>query len=272
MEKRKRVGNYRLGRTLGKGAFGKVKAGVHVESGATVAIKILKKEDVIENGMTEQITILKKLNHPNIVNMVDVMATKSRIYIVQELVTGGELLYHLATEGKFKESAVKRYFKQLIEALDFCHRAGVVHRDIKPENLLVTDSNNIKITDFGLSVSNHESHLKYQAAGTPAYLAPEVLRRNGYDGRRYPFTDPDLLRKIERCDVTYPYHISAGAKDLLCRIFVADPQNRITTGEILKHDWMIKNNENDKSDGVRKLIGDLPHADTVNTAELDRYD
>ncbi|KAJ3044511.1 coatomer subunit beta [Rhizophlyctis rosea] len=171
----KRVGNYRLGRTLGKGAFGRVKVGTNVVTNQTVAVKILNREDILDGNMTEQvrneITVLRRVRHHNICNLVDVMATRERIYIVIEFISGGELLYHL---GKFSEAVAHSYYRQLIEGVQYCHSVGVCHRDIKLENLLVTDDGHLKITDFGLAIGVEEGKKLYHISGTPAFMAPEI--------------------------------------------------------------------------------------------------
>ncbi|RKO87650.1 putative serine/threonine protein kinase [Blyttiomyces helicus] len=205
-----------------------------------------------------QISLFRRIRHENIVNMLDVMATRDKIYIVQELVPGGEVLYHLATLGKFPEDRAREYFRQLMSAVAYCHARCLCHRDIKPENLLITDAGTLKMTDFGLAVSVEDGKLLQNAAGTPAYLAPEIAASRPYDGRiadiwscgvvlyvfitgQYPFVDADpekLLSKILRAEITYPADVSPKAKDLLTKILETDPHKRINIEGIMEHEWM----------------------------------
>ncbi|KAL8153086.1 hypothetical protein V2J09_010846 [Rumex salicifolius] len=187
MEQRKvLLERYEMGRVLGVGNFGKVCVGRHVETGECVAIKIISKKKAREESLTEQIkreiSAMKMLKHPNIVEIKEVMASKTKIYIVMEYVKGGELLAKVDKE-KLGEEVARKYFRQLIEVVEFCHEKGVCHRDLKLENLMLDDSgDNIKVIDFGLSALTHRNHLLYTLCGAPAYVAPQVLKREGYDG------------------------------------------------------------------------------------------
>jgi serine/threonine protein kinase len=153
-----RVGKYLLFETLGEGAFGKVKLGVHEETGEQVAVKIMDKSCIKAQEMTmnvrREIAIMKALKHPNIVNLRCVLTSNSKLYIVMDVVTGGELFTKILNEGKLEENVARSYFQQLIDGVDYCHRRGVCHRDLKPENLLIDETVTpaiLKITDFGLS-------------------------------------------------------------------------------------------------------------------------
>ncbi|MFQ6631488.1 hypothetical protein Gotur_008754 [Gossypium turneri] len=164
------VGKYELGRTLGEGTFAKVKFARHLETGENVAIKILDKEKVLKHKMIAQ-----------------VMASKTKIYIVLELVTGGELFDKIASKGRLKEDEARKYFQQLINAVDYCHSRGVYHRDLKPENLLLDGNGVLKVSDFGLSAlpqQVREDGLLHTTCGTPNYVAPEVIDNKGYDGAK----------------------------------------------------------------------------------------
>ncbi|MQL41428.1 hypothetical protein EI012_26330, partial [Escherichia coli] len=122
-------------------------------------------------------------NHPNVVKIFEVMASKTKIYIVLELVNGGELFDKIAKNGRLKEDEARSYFQQLINAVDYCHSRGVYHRDLKPENLLLDSNGVLKVSDFGLSTyAQQENELLRTAGGTPNYVAPEVLNDRGYDG------------------------------------------------------------------------------------------
>ncbi|KAL0700222.1 hypothetical protein Bca4012_056344 [Brassica carinata] len=188
---RTRVGKYELGRTLGEGTFAKVKFARNVEKGESVAIKVIDKEKVLKNKMIAQIkreiSTMKLIKHPNVIRMIEVMASKTKIYFVLELVTGGELFDKISSNGRLKEDEARKYFQQLINAVEYCHSRGVYHRDLKPENLLLDANGTLKVSDFGLSAlpqQVREDGLLHTTCGTPNYVAPEVINNKGYDGAK----------------------------------------------------------------------------------------
>lgn len=247
---RTRVGKYELGRTLGEGTFAKVKFALNVETGENVAIKILDKEKVLKHKMIGQIkreiSTMKLIRHPNVIRMYEVMASKTKIYIVLEFVTGGELFDKIASKGRLKEDEARKYFQQLINAVDYCHSRGVFHRDLKPENLLLDANGVLKVSDFGLSAlpqQVREDGLLHTTCGTPNYVAPEVINNKGYDGAKadlwscgvilfvlmagyLPFEEPNLMalyKKIFKADFTCPPWFSTSAKKLIKRILDPNP-------------------------------------------------
>nr|QSH71605.1 CBL-interacting protein kinase [Hedychium coronarium] len=188
---RTRVGKYELGRTLGEGNFAKVKFAKDVETGESVAIKIFDKDKILRHKMVGQIkreiSTMKLIRHPNVIRMHEVIASKTKIYLVLEFVDGGELFDKIARNGKLKEDEARKYFQQLINAVDYCHSRGVFHRDLKPENLLLDATGVLKISDFGLSAlpqQVREDGMLYTTCGTPNYVAPEVIKDKGYDGAK----------------------------------------------------------------------------------------
>ncbi|XP_073022231.1 CBL-interacting serine/threonine-protein kinase 9-like isoform X2 [Primulina eburnea] len=269
MGSRTLVGKYELGRTLGEGSFGKVKFARNTKSTGecAVAIKIIDRQRVLSSHMVEQIkreiSTMKMIKHPNVLNILEVMASKTKIYIVLEYVGGGELFDKIARQGKLKEGVARRYFQQLINAVDYCHSRGVYHRDLKPENLLLDSHGVLKVSDFGLSAFSkqvREDGLLHTACGTPNYVAPEVLNDKGYDGTTsdvwscgvilfvlmagyLPFEEPNLMalyRKIYKADFSFPPWFSSNAKRLIKRILDPNPLTRITIPEILENDWFKK--------------------------------
>ncbi|XP_052479840.1 CBL-interacting serine/threonine-protein kinase 9 isoform X3 [Gossypium raimondii] len=240
---RTRVGKYELGKTLGEGSFAKVKFAKNVETGECVAIKILDRDQVLRHRMVEQfcmgqikreISTMKLIKHPNVIKIFEVMASKTRIYIVIEFVDGGELFDKIAKNGRLKEDEARSYFHQLINAVDYCHSRGVYHRDLKPENLLLDSYGVLKISDFGLSAFSQqvrEDGLLHTACGTPNYVAPEVLKDKGYDG---------LYKKIWEASFSCPSWFSSGARNLIKRILDPNPVTRITIPEILQDEWFKK--------------------------------
>ncbi|KAG8391989.1 hypothetical protein BUALT_Bualt01G0245000 [Buddleja alternifolia] len=264
---RTRVGKYELGRTLGEGTFAKVKFARNTDTGDCVAIKIIDRDHILRHKMVEQmkreISTMKMIKHPNVLNLFEVMASRTKIYIVLEYVDGGELFDKIAKYGRLKEDAAKRYFQQLINAVDYCHSRGVYHRDLKPENLLLDKYGILKVSDFGLSAFSkqvREDGLLHTACGTPNYVAPEVLTDKGYDGTSsdvwscgvilfvlmagyLPFDEPNLMalyRKIQKADFSFPSWFSSSAKKLINRILDPNPLTRMTIPEILENDWFKK--------------------------------
>ncbi|XVF89393.1 hypothetical protein PTKIN_Ptkin19aG0126800 [Pterospermum kingtungense] len=259
-------GKYEMGRLLGKGTFAKVYYGKQLASGESVAIKVISKDQVKKEGLMEQIkreiSVMRLVRHPNIVELKEVMATKTKIFFVMEYVRGGEL-FAKVYKGKLKEDVARKYFQQLISAVDFCHSRGVSHRDLKPENLLLDENENLKISDFGLSaLPEHlrNDGLLHTQCGTPAYVAPEVLRKKGYDGSKadiwscgvilyvllagfLPFQHENMMKmytKIFKAEFEFPPWFSSESKRLISKILVTDPNRRITIPNIMQSPWFRK--------------------------------
>ncbi|XP_018850318.1 CBL-interacting serine/threonine-protein kinase 6-like [Juglans regia] len=259
-------GKYELGRLLGHGTFAKVYHARNFQTGQSMAMKVVGKEKVIKAGMMEQvkreISVMKMVKHPNIVELHEVMANKSKIYFAMELVRGGELFSKIS-KGRLKEDLARVYFQQLISAIDFCHSRGVYHRDLKPENLLLDEDGNLKVTDFGLSAFSEHSKqdgLLHTTCGTPAYVAPEVIGKKGYDGAKadiwscgvilyvllagfLPFQDDNIVamyRKIYRGDFKCPPWFSSEARRLVTKLLDPNPSTRITISKIMDSSWFKK--------------------------------
>lgn len=257
---------YEVGRMLGQGTFAKVYYGRDLRTGQSVAIKVIDKEKVVKVGLINQtkreISGMSMVKHQNIVQLDEVMATKTKIYFVMEYAKGGEL-FHKVAKGRLKENIARKYFQQLICAVHFCHSRGVYHRDLKPENLLLDEQGNLKVSDFGLSAiteSKRQDGLLHTTCGTPAYVAPEVISRKGYDGAKadiwscgvilfvllagyLPFHDTNLMemyRKIARGDFKCPNWFPSDVRRLLSRILDPNPNTRISIAKIMESSWFRK--------------------------------
>lgn len=268
MEEERHVlfGKYEMGRLLGKGTFAKVYYGKQLMTGESVAIKVINKDQLKKEFMMEQIkreiSVMRLVRHPNVVELREVMATKKKIFVAMEYVKGGELFAKVA-RGRLREDLARKYFQQLISAVDFCHSRGVSHRDLKPENLLLDENEDLKISDFGLSALPEQLRndgLLHTQCGTPAYVAPEVLRKKGYDGSKadlwscgvilyvllagfLPFQDENIMnmyRKVFKAEFVYPPWISTDAKRLISKLLVSDPERRITIQSIMLVPWFRK--------------------------------
>lgn len=264
---RKRVGRYYLGKTLGEGSYAKVKYGQHVETGLPVAVKVLDKSQLIRKEMALQmqreIAIMRQLSHPSIVNLIEVMSSKDKVYIVMELVTGGELFDKVVAEGRLKDDHARKIFIQLLNGLEYCHDQGVYHRDLKPENVLLTTTGDAKLSDFGLGalqVHSRPDGLFQTTCGTPNYVAPEVLRRKGYEGGPadvwslgvvlyimlvgcLPFDEPNmgsLFRKITAAVYATPPWLTDAQRAILRRILVPDPVHRPTLSDLRADPWVAR--------------------------------
>ncbi|KNA19803.1 hypothetical protein SOVF_058140 [Spinacia oleracea] len=276
-----RLGKYELGRILGEGNFGKVKFAKNIETGNSFAVKILEKKKILNLKITDQIKreigTLKLLRHPNIVRLHEVLASKTKIFMVLEYVHGGELFDKIASRGKLPEKEGRRLFQQLIDGVSYCHDRGVFHRDLKLENILVDGKGNIKVSDFGLSaLPQHfgSDGLLHTTCGSPNYVAPEILANRGYNGATadvwscgvilyviltgyLPFDDRNLAvlyQKIARGDVQIPKWLSAGAQKMIKRILDPNPVTRITVAEIKADQWFkqgyVPLNPDDDEDNI----------------------
>ncbi|XVE80768.1 hypothetical protein DITRI_Ditri15bG0006800 [Diplodiscus trichospermus] len=259
-------GKYEIGKLLGRGAFAKVYHARNVRTGQSVAIKAVSKQKVFKGGFMAQvkreIAIMRRLSHPNIVKLIEVLATKTKIYFVMEFAKGGELFTRIS-RGRFSEDLSRRYFQQLISAVGFCHSRGVFHRDLKPENLLLDENWNLKVTDFGLSAVTDQVQpdgLLHTLCGTPAYVAPEILAKKGYDGAKVdvwscgivlyvlhagylPFNHTNLMvmyRRIHKGEFRFPKWTSPDLRRFLCRLLDTNPETRITVDEIINDPWFKK--------------------------------
>ncbi|XP_047310648.1 CBL-interacting serine/threonine-protein kinase 14-like [Impatiens glandulifera] len=275
-------GKYELGKLLGYGAFAKVYHAREILTGKSVAIKAINKQRLLKSGLTDQIkrevSIMRKLRHPHIVRLFEVLATKKKIYFVMEFAKGGELFTKLS-KGRFSEELSRKYFHQLITAISYCHSHGVFHRDLKPENLLLDENWNLKVTDFGLSAVKeeqiHSDGLLHTLCGTPAYVAPEILAKNGYDGGKIdiwscgvilfvlnagylPFNESNLMvlyKKIYNGDYRCPKWMSFDLKRLISRLLDTNPCSRITLNEIINDNWFRKGFKNVKFDELSVCDG-----------------
>ncbi|KAF0700705.1 Aste57867_8759 [Aphanomyces stellatus] len=250
------LGHYRLGETLGTGSFGKVKLAEHEITGHKVAIKILNRNKIRSLDMGEkvrrEISLLRKMQHPHIIRLYEVIDTPTDIFMVLEYVAGGELFDYIVSKGRLSPDEARHFFHQIVSGVEYCHFHRVVHRDLKPENLLLDADNNVKIADFGLSNMMKDGDFLRTSCGSPNYAAPEVISGNLYAGPEVdvwscgvilyallcgalPFDDesiPNLFKKIRGGMYSLPSHLSEDARDLIPRMLVVDPMKRITIPEI----------------------------------------
>ncbi|KAK9451080.1 kinase-like domain-containing protein [Limtongia smithiae] len=259
-----RIGRYQIIKTLGEGSFGKVKLAYHMATHQRVALKIINRKTLAKSDMQgrveREISYLRLLRHPHIIKLYDVIKNKDEIIMVIEF-AGNELFDYIVQRGKMPEDEARRFFQQIIGAVEYCHRHKIVHRDLKPENLLLDEKLNVKIADFGLSNIMTDGNFLKTSCGSPNYAAPEVISGKLYAGPevdvwscgvilyvmlcgRLPFDDefiPTLFKKINGGVYTLPAYLSPGAKHLLQRMLVVNPMNRITVREIMQDKWFKVN-------------------------------
>ncbi|XP_028311132.1 serine/threonine-protein kinase BRSK1 isoform X1 [Gouania willdenowi] len=254
------VGPYRLEKTLGKGQTGLVKLGVHCITGQKVAIKIVNREKLSESVLMKverEIAILKLIEHPHVLKLHDVYENNKYLYLVLEHVSGGELFDYLVKKGRLTPKEARKFFRQIISALDFCHNHSICHRDLKPENLLLDEKNNIRIADFGMASLQVGDSLLETSCGSPHYACPEVIRGEKYDGRRadvwscgvilfallvgaLPFDHDNLrqlLEKVKSGVFHMPHFIPPDCQSLLKGMIEVNPDKRLTLEVIQKHAW-----------------------------------
>ena len=264
---------YKIGRSIGHGAFGKVNLALHILSGQIVSIKSFnKKKNIFSiSKIKNEVKIMSKLRkHNNIVKLLELFETEEHYCLVMENIVGGNLLNAINKMNKIPENLAKIIFKQLIQALQYIHSNGIVHRDIKPDNILLDLDNTIKICDFGVSKIIPEGQLIQDSCGTPAFVAPEILLEYPYDPYPtdiwssgvvlyamttgfFPFrgvNETQLHESIISGNFPKPKDVSNELNDLLSKILNINPKKRISLKNILLHPWF--NNDNNHNKNAKK--------------------
>lgn len=289
----KELGKYDVFETLGSGSFGEVKRVVNRDTKEEFAMKILSIEKIKENRLTDQvkreISILRQLDHPNIVRIVEVLKNKRHMFLITELVNNGDLFDRLALQHKFSENEARDMFKQMLSAVAYCHARGIAHRDLKIENIFLTNDMQIKVGDFGFANaclgqgSDQEIALK-TLCGTPSSLPPEILRHESYLGSRvdlwclgiilytmvagrlpFPYEDNDkLFEAIVDGNYSIPDYFSPNLKDLIAGLIKVDSEKRFTMTETVNHAWMtVSENDFPSTTATDDSYSDLASQDTM---------
>ncbi len=259
---------YNIKNVLGSGSFGKVFLGENkADTSHKVAIKVISKSKLSEEEIESlhfEVAILQQVDHPNIVKYYETYEDEKFIYLVMELCPGGELIEKLSVNKSMTENMAAEAIEKLIRALIHCHKQNIVHRDIKPENVMYDSNNEVKLIDFGLAKQVAENKTLHTIAGTPYFIAPEVL--NGNYGRecdywsvgvllyllvtgQYAFDSvtknrTEVFNKIKSGSFSFPDSVnnklSSECKDLINKMIVVDKKKRITGEEALNHSWFEK--------------------------------
>lgn len=248
-------------RTLGKGSFGKVKEALHTLTDEHLAVKILEKVRVVAGGdqvrVQREMAILKKVHHPNIVQVYEIVETPKYFFFLMEIASQGELSTLISARGALAESETRVLFGQLVSAVAHLHSLGISHRDIKPQNVLLDSAGNVKLSDFGLGSFFAPAALLETPCGSPCFAAPEVITGKPYRPEpsdvwglgitlfnmlvgKLPFDEPtkkELYAKIQTVTYENPSTISVSALRLIKRLLVREPKTRPAAAEILSDPW-----------------------------------
>ncbi|KAJ5066607.1 protein kinase [Anaeramoeba ignava] len=260
------VGQYTLGKTIGIGSYGKVKLGTHIETGEKAAIKIFSKSEMYKKSnlavkIQREISVLKFLNHPNVLKLHDVFETSQKLYLVLQHIQGGDLSNFMKKKKSISREQILVFFQQIIYGLEYCHNHLICHRDLKPDNLLIDENENVKIGDFGMAKLMKNDCLLDTACGSPQYAAPEVINGVPYDGRisdiwscgvvlyqmlsgKLPFDDSNitrLLTKVKKGKFKIPKNFTEIEADLISQMITVDTSLRINIPEIKKHPYFRSN-------------------------------
>ncbi|ESO07356.1 hypothetical protein HELRODRAFT_76552, partial [Helobdella robusta] len=271
----KRIGLYRVIKDIGKGNFSQVKLGIHSMTKDKVAIKIIDRAKLTEKTkrfLTREINCMNSVDHQNILKLFQVVETVSKIGLIVEFAPGGDLYTKITDEGRLPESLCRRYFRQMVSAVQHMHARGVIHRDLKAENILFSSSsssaynssndeeqkNVLKIGDFGFSIHLSHPDLLDTYCGSPPYAAPELFKDDFYRGElvdvwalgvllyfmataALPFqseTIKKLKELILECSFVVPKFVTNGCYRLIKNILVADPVKRLKVDEVLADEWL----------------------------------
>ncbi|XP_027784514.2 sperm motility kinase 2B-like [Marmota flaviventris] len=253
--------HYQVVKDIDHGAFGQVILARHLRTGAEVAVKVLPRS-IWESLVLPEILALKTLNHPNVIQLFQVIETHKQIYIVMEYGVGGSL-FDLVPPGGMQEEEARRLFRQIVCAVCYCHKMHILHGDLKPKNVVLDARGNIRIIDFGFSIMFKPGQKLTQFWGTLDYLAPECVLKEVHEGPpadswslgvilyfmltgQRPFTAASMkkmLRKILHPKLKFPWHVSAKAKRLIKKILTVDPRVRLSAEEILVDPWLNQGEE-----------------------------
>ena len=262
------IGDYIIKEIIGNGTFSKVKLGINKYTNEKVAIKLLEKKKITEKKDLERIfremSIVKNLNHPNIIKTYEIFENEKYYYIIMDYCKGGELFDYIVKKGRLNEEETSFFFYQIINGLEYIHSKNIVHRDLKPENLLLTDKNKLKIIDFGLSNyfnlnKENKTKLLKTPCGSPCYAAPEMVSGNKYNGFKtdiwaigivlyamivgyLPFEDSDndiLFQKILDCDIEFPEFLNELSIDIIKKILNSNCDERYSISDIKRHQFYL---------------------------------
>lgn len=256
--------NYKIWSDIGRGSYAVVKFATQKATGQKVAIKIYEKSKLVEpfreKSVKNEIKILKKLHHPNIVRLISEISLEKNLYLIMEYVKGYSLQAYLQKQRwkRLDEHDAAKVFSQFMRGLAYCHSLRVAHRDIKLENVLINADGFVKIIDFGFATCDKIGKKEFLYCGTPNYMAPEIVNKVEYEGMPvdvwaagvllyllvtggFPFgsnKEAKVFKNILKNQVIYPEYVSSECKDLISKMLENDPNKRIKAEEVLLHPWI----------------------------------
>ena len=257
-----RLGSYSFKGNIGAGAFSVVKLAQQTDTRQYCACKIIPKTVLATSKLGPrfelEIRILQQMHHPNIVALYDLLEDSQNYYVMMEFCPNGDLFQHIIEQRFLKEEDAKKYLFQLISALTYIHRMKVAHRDLKPENLLLDQTGNLKLSDFGFSRYVGENNLVNTSCGSPCYVAPECISGNPYNGLKsdiwsagvilfamvtgqLPWTkrnQKELFDQIRNGRYKIPTFLTNECKEIIQGMMCVDPEKRLDEEGIMNHPWM----------------------------------
>ncbi|OHT14909.1 AGC family protein kinase [Tritrichomonas foetus] len=292
MIKEPSLDQYTIMELLGEGSFSKVYKAKNLINNNFYALKVYPKDNLTERGDEErfqrEINSMAFLRHPCVVALHDFFSDDKNFYLVLDLCNGGELFDYICDHYRLDEVTASFIFKQISEAVNYCHSFGVAHRDLKPENIMIDKFPYVKISDFGLCGYISETKLMKTFCGSPCYCSPECLCRVQYDGRKsdlwsmgvilysmvtgeHPWNISNtsaMLRQILKADFTIPSYVSVECQNLIYNLIRASPNERFTINEVLDHPWLALGKKQILSRKLKPLNLPLPPLNPPSIEEL----
>lgn len=286
---------YNLNTEIGHGAFATVYKAFNRQNRRAYAIKVYPKSNLKTESDTalfqREIDAMAYVKHPGLVTLHDFITDENNFYLVMDFCAGGELFDYIIKNKKLDEPTGALIFKQIVTAISYLHSCGIAHRDLKPENILIDKFPRVMIADFGLCGFIQESNLMKTFCGSPTYSAPECILKQEYDGKcsdvwslgvilfamvtgEHPWKTENtsaMLHQIVEAQYTFPDYLSDDCKDLIGRMLVLNPSERLNCEQILSHPWLELE---DKSKFRNTLAAkqlftrELPDAPTVSVKTI----
>ena len=285
------IGNYSYNRKIGRGSFSKVYKGYHKDTLEKVAIKVVDMEisKHLKTFMDREIEVMKTLNHKNILKLYDVIhdPDENVIYLILEYCKKGDF-HKFLNKRALKEKHALRYMIQLANGLKHLITNNIIHRDLKPQNILLSDDDEIKLTDFGFARYYEVNTMVDTLCGSPLYIAPEIMKHKRYSINadlwsvgiimyemlvgKVPYsasTHIELLNKIENKPLIIPDFLSDICKDLLKKLLRKNPEERITWDEFFSHEWFENKIDNISNSNISFNDEKINMSDLDNLIEDD---
>lgn len=250
------LNDFEIGKPIGDGKNGQVYVAREKKSKYIVALKVLSKKECSPETLRREIETQNQLRHPNILRMYGYFYDEKRVYLILEYAVHGSLFGKLDKMSRFDEHASARIIKEVADALQACHDKKIIHRDLKPENLLIGKDGEIKLADFGWSV---RASRRTNRCGTEAYIAPEIVLEDAHDKQvdnwalgvllfelltgNEPFkgdSSKDTHHRIVTVDLDFPDDMAVDARDLIGKLLVFEPHNRMALNEVQNHPFILR--------------------------------